>query len=624
MTANLLPLQTFQNGSTINNRCAIDVSIGTAKCCRNSSTFAGHYSAGTVVFKRDVNIAELTEQMADQNPLPGFLNVTQIMEFIHRRHLDRTAAGVLGYSVLVLSLMLLLLPLRKLINVYLHALSVLLFGLAHFISTQYIDQEIKSGLEFVVLDDFVKLERHGYTFIAQMMLSVAICFLIGVESGPARIMLAVFTVPICSRMCGLPLDKLTIAHNISSAFAMFFMCSYVLYNVPDLIHSFHQGFKQMRTVLMIRGFSFGFVVLCRRLRLTVLFTTFWILMFLLRYYAEFSLSSTGTTILSAISPFSLLALGITIGYASQFIVRTVQMILGGAERESNTNTTGFFESLTLVIICVHAGVLGMNVNQKMLMLKLVLFVVLSALLQSLCDVLSGHMLVLAANPMTKFNQHLRCISMSVILFFAPFVVVYTLVLMLPMNLWLVLILSNCSMISLRVLQASVIYGVSITEQRSEEQWDGFDNLTYWCNFIKMSAELLLSSLVVFYGVYNSLVYGIWNVFSVIVLLGHSYYNVFRRSEEASLSIQARREALLKIKSLNRVDSGILKDIGEQCVICCSEMTSGVLRTPCGHLFHNTCVKKWICVKAVCPLCNKNLEPESETTASTSRRNSQTT
>lgn len=44
--------------------------------------------------KRDVNIVKLT----DQNPLPGFLNVTQIMEFIHNRHLDRSASIVLGYS----------------------------------------------------------------------------------------------------------------------------------------------------------------------------------------------------------------------------------------------------------------------------------------------------------------------------------------------------------------------------------------------------------------------------------------------------------------------------------------------------------------------------------------------
>jgi hypothetical protein len=44
--------------------------------------------------KRDVNIVELT----DQNPLPGYLNITQVMEFIHNRHLERSASIVLGYS----------------------------------------------------------------------------------------------------------------------------------------------------------------------------------------------------------------------------------------------------------------------------------------------------------------------------------------------------------------------------------------------------------------------------------------------------------------------------------------------------------------------------------------------
>jgi hypothetical protein len=58
-------------------------------------------------------------------------------------------------------------------------------------------------------------------------------------------------------MSGLPLDRLKIAHNISSASAMLFMCSYVLYNTPDLINSFYQGFKQLRSLLMIRGFGFG-------------------------------------------------------------------------------------------------------------------------------------------------------------------------------------------------------------------------------------------------------------------------------------------------------------------------------------------------------------------------------
>lgn len=131
------------------------------------------------------------------------------------------------------------------------------------------------------------------------------------------------------------------------------------------------------------------------------------------------------------------------------------------------------------------------------------------------------MLVLAANPMAKFNQHLRCVVLSVILFIMPFVVVSYLIMLLPMNLWLVLILSNCAMISLRVFQAVVIYVVNILEERSEEPWDGFYDVTFWCNLFKMAAELLLSLLVVVYGCYSSL-QGAWNILSVLVLLFHTY------------------------------------------------------------------------------------------------------
>jgi hypothetical protein len=54
-------------------------------------------------------------------------------------------------------------------------------------------------------------------------------------------------------------------------------------------------------------------------------------------------------------------------------VQLTQILLG-AERESNSTTTGCIESLTLVFICIQAGILGMTSVGKIFMLKLVLFV----------------------------------------------------------------------------------------------------------------------------------------------------------------------------------------------------------------------------------------------------------
>lgn len=90
-----------------------------------------------------------------------------------------------------------------------------------------------------------------------MMLSVAQCMILGMDSATGRVLLAVFTIPIISRMCGVPLDKLVMAHNIACSLAMLFICVYVLYNVPDLVQSFKQGCKRLRSLLVVRGIGFG-------------------------------------------------------------------------------------------------------------------------------------------------------------------------------------------------------------------------------------------------------------------------------------------------------------------------------------------------------------------------------
>lgn len=48
--------------------------------------------------KRDLDMNEVTKQIIEQNPLPGYLDIMKITEFIHNRSLDHTAAIVLSYS----------------------------------------------------------------------------------------------------------------------------------------------------------------------------------------------------------------------------------------------------------------------------------------------------------------------------------------------------------------------------------------------------------------------------------------------------------------------------------------------------------------------------------------------
>ena len=42
-----------------------------------------------------------------------------------------------------------------------------------------------------------------------------------------------------------------------------------------------------------------------------------------------------------------------------------------------------------------------------------------------------------------------------------------------------------------------------------------------------------------------------------------------------------------------------------CAICYNEMTSARI-TPCGHIFHSMCLRKWLYVKESCPMCHRDI------------------
>lgn len=112
-----------------------------------------------------------------------------LVDYARTRQLDGIVSQVLGYSsqstlrlraprhsctvsptvvVLFLVLLLLFLPVRRLLNVYAHFGALMLTTLAHYMSTRYVQLELDDGAQAVRLDAFVKLERHGFHFLAQV------------------------------------------------------------------------------------------------------------------------------------------------------------------------------------------------------------------------------------------------------------------------------------------------------------------------------------------------------------------------------------------------------------------------------------------------------------------------
>ena len=54
-----------------------------------------------------------------------------------------------------------------------------------------------------------------------------------------------------------------------------------------------------------------------------------------------------------------------------------------------------------------------------------------------------------------------------------------------------------------------------------------------------------------------------------------------------------------------------KRMTNDCVICFEEINNPceLIKTPCGHTFHNSCLTPWFMAKDTCPMCRKNYGKE---------------
>ncbi|CAJ0578199.1 unnamed protein product, partial [Mesorhabditis spiculigera] len=545
---------------------------------------------------REMTFEEISQEMLTKAPFNSYLDITTILAFVHRRDMDQSAGYILSYSVLLLSALLLTLPLGRLLRVYCHFLVLATLGIAHYMSTIYVQLEQDSQELELKLDDFVKLERHGFHFLAQLLLAVMNSFLLGLESDMARIFLTPFTIPIIARMCACPLEKLIVAHNAACSIAMFSVCIYMLNRTPRMAQYFKNAFLQLRAVFFIHGLAMGCVIVWRRLRVAELLTWTWLTIFHVRVYVEMyekgrEWRETGRVLLTSIAeatntPLSLLALALTVSFLCKWIVDGVQLVVGGTRDHGHVlANSGYTEALTLVLLCVQTGVLGMKTEQKAFLLGLVFFVVMSALLQSLFELVEPELLTLAASPSVARGRHVRCIFVTILLFFAPIVMSTAVTAFLPLDLWFVIIASNCILTAVHSACTLFIYLIGVVEARASEPWERSDDLVYNCRLATKITELTIAILVFLYGLYTTFTVG-WTYASLGVLLVHAVINIYTRIGGLVSSTRSRNAARLNLSLLPMATPEQLeKAKDDMCAICFGEMVTEA---------------------RVCPLCYKEM------------------
>ncbi|GMT01625.1 hypothetical protein PENTCL1PPCAC_23799 [Pristionchus entomophagus] len=572
--------------------------------------------------KRGATFDEMAEGMLEQlffqtQAYHSYIDMNAILDFVHTRQVESTVATVFSVSVLFLSFAFLSFSLQHVLRLYAHIGSIVLFGVAHTMSTAYVSLEENSGIDVLKLDDFVKLERHGFHFLAQLLLAVLQATLLGLQSEGGRVCLAFYTAPIVARMCSFPLSNLMFVHNLSCSLTMFSIMVYVMFGVPRFWESIIEGGGTIRTLLATRGLAVGAASIWRRLRLSELLTWAWLTMFALRCYLEMvekgrSWRETWPVILEGIAettntPITMLALALTVSHVCAWALRAVKWFIAAHSWQPQhvLAHSSYMELGLLLMVCTQTGLLGMKNEQKAALLGLVLFIVLSALLHTLFDLVNTQLQILATSrDMARF-RHMRTLSTCCALIPACAATASTAYAYLPMDLWTCVLLSNCFLTAVHAASAIVQYLIARAEATSES-WMLADSAAFACDVCTKLLEVACTMFVIAVGSWVT-VNGEWTVASFGVLLLQVVFNVLQKIDLIYELFRKRNEAQANLERLAVASEEQIKNNADVCAICLQEMTEGQVRvTPCCHLFHSACLKKWLSVKQVCPLCYSDM------------------
>ena len=93
------------------------------------------------------------------------------------------------------------------------------------------------------------------------------------------------------------------------------------------------------------------------------------------------------------------------------------------------------------------------------------------------------------------------------------------------------------------------------------------------------------------------------------------YEALRALDEGLDSRRGAPRDLIRSLPVERLPSGggaaaACEALG-RCVVCLEEFKPGgrLKRLPCGHAFHARCIDRWLRTKAVCPVCQQGIAPE---------------
>ncbi|XP_069488487.1 RING finger protein 145-like [Ambystoma mexicanum] len=531
--------------------------------------------------------------------------------------LQARTAWSLYYLGHVLCAVLLMLPVRYLVKMYLHLLTLMLLYVGHQTARDYIRREVESEYQGTVYRDTIALHRVVTALTGQVIVST-LCSLL-MKTRQVWLFSAPM-LPLMARLCGIPLQTLPVVNTFATILTSLQVVYVVASNLFVPLKLAKTACREVVQVLEVYRLVALAMMLWTQLAVPLLFLVFWLVMYSLQVY--FFLSSRNSPLtqqgllfifLNSVAeccgtPYTLIGLTFTVSYLALGMLNLCKFFLVGfgAFQNGNVMHRGVTEGVTLLLLALQTGLLDLQVLQRTFLLSIILFIVVTSTLQSMIEITDPIVLSLGASRNRSLWKHIRGVCMCLFLLVFPSFMAYKISRFFHMDFWLLILVSSCMLTSLQVMGTLFIYTLFMIELFQDNPLEKMDEIIYYVNAVSRVLEFLVAVCVVGYGTWES-IFGEWSWMGASVIIIHSYLNVWLRAQSGWKSFLLRREAAKKINSLPQASKEQLLAHNDVCAICFQEMSIAVITT-CGHFFHACCLRKWLYIQDTCPMCHQQINP----------------
>ncbi|XP_036399651.1 E3 ubiquitin-protein ligase AMFR-like [Megalops cyprinoides] len=211
---------------------------------------------------------------------------------------------------------------------------------------------------------------------------------------------------------------------------------------------------------------------------------------------------------------------------------------------------------------------------------------------------------LSFSPTTPMSSHVRVLSLlvSMLLSCCGLAVVCGLVGH-PHGMHTVSFMAaECLLVTVRTGHVIMRYTIHLWDLNHEGTWENKGTYVYYTDFIM---ELALLSLDLMHHIHMLLFGNIWLSMASLVIfmqLRYLFHEVQRRIRRHKnyLRVIDNMEARFAVATPEELTAN-----NDDCAICWDSMQAA-RKLPCGHLFHNSCLRSWLEQDTSCPTCRMSL------------------